>query len=110
MSIKIFDASALLSQYLAQYTNDVPKFASYNSTSDNKITVISQHVYSWIPKYVFHLQQYDYKPPDFLESNQIPSKNDKVLLVVDNSFRNVLSLKDDVGRRLERVYSFSHEH
>ena len=73
-------------------------------TSNNKITVISQHVYSWIPKYVFHLQQYDYIPPD-LESNQIPSKNDKVLLVVDNSFRNVLSLKDDVGRRLERVYS-----
>ena len=99
-----FEASALLSQYLAQYTSDVPKFASYNSTSDNKITVISQHVYSWIPKYVFHLEQYDYKTPD-LEPNQIPSKNDKVLLVVDSSFRNVLSLNDDVGKRLESVYS-----
>jgi hypothetical protein len=101
-----FQASALVSQYLAQYRHYIHKDAASakNNNGNNTITVISQHVYSWIPKYVFHLTNYNYKPPE-LEANEVPSNNEKVLLVVDSSFRKIMSMNDEVGSRLEEIYN-----
>jgi hypothetical protein len=102
-----FQASALVSQYLTQYSHYIIKDAAgFKNTNNgnNTITVISQHVYSWIPKYVFHLTDYNYKPPE-LEANEVPSNNEKVLLVVDSSFRNILSMNDEAGNRLEKIYN-----
>jgi dolichyl-phosphate-mannose-protein mannosyltransferase len=101
-----FQASALVSEYLTQCSHYTHKCAAAdkNSNGDNKITVISQHVYSWIPKYVFHLIDYNYKPPE-LEANEIPTNNEMVLLVVDSAFKNILSMNDDVGNRLKRIYN-----
>jgi Dolichyl-phosphate-mannose-protein mannosyltransferase len=102
-----FQASALVSQYLTQYRHYILKDAAstknYNH-GDKPITVISQHVYSWIPRYVFHLANYNYKPPE-LEANEVPSNNEKVLLVVDSSFRKIMSMNDEEGNRLEQIYN-----
>jgi hypothetical protein len=83
-----FAAAALVTRYLHDHNNE-------------NITMISNHVYSWIPKYVFHLDN-DYMIPE-IDPIEIPQAK-KVLLVVDTAFKGVMSGKDEIGERLKKVY------
>lgn len=80
--------SALVTRYLQDNKND-------------KISMISNHVYSWIPKYVFHLDN-EYLIPEVYVGQK--PKNEKVLMVVDQPFRNILYGSDAVGESLRKIY------
>lgn len=72
---------------------------------DNKndnITVIADHIYSWIPKYVFHLGS-EYLIPE-LDTDESP-QNEKVLMVLDGPFRIILSSNDPGGKHLSDIYN-----
>jgi hypothetical protein len=66
-----FKALAFVSQYL-----------SNNNAHNEKISVVSNPFYSWIPKYVFHLNQNNYV--DYYDNVLV--KDQRVLLIVDPSF------------------------
>ena len=71
------DNNVALSAYVTRYLED--------HRNDN-ITVISNHAYSWIPKYVFGLGNIDYVIPEDVQWRVDP-KNEKVMLVVDDTFQ-----------------------
>jgi MFS family permease len=83
-----FALAAFVTRYLEDNKND-------------NITVVSNHVYSWIPRYVFGLGNNEYKIPEDIR----PSKNEKVLLVVDDAFRLVTSLNNTMGESLRSTYN-----
>lgn len=71
---------------------------------DNKnanISMISNHVYSWIPKYVLQLDN-EYLIPEVYVGQK--PKNEKVVMVVDQPFRNILYGNDEVGEYLRTIY------
>ena len=80
--------SALVARYLQDNKND-------------NISMISNHVYSWIPKYVFYLDN-EYLIPEVYVGQK--PKNEKVLMVVDQPFRNILYGSDAVGEHLRKIY------
>jgi Dolichyl-phosphate-mannose-protein mannosyltransferase len=83
-----FALAAFVTRYLEDNRND-------------NVTVISSHVYSWIPRYVFALGNNEYKIPEDIR----PPKNEKVMLVVDDAFRLVTSLNNTMGEGLRRTYN-----
>ena len=64
-----YQAAAFISQYLRDNTNN----------NNNKITLISNPFYSWIPKYGFHLD--NYQIVDYYDN--IPLKAKRVVLMAD---------------------------
>jgi hypothetical protein len=81
-----FEASAFLSKYLFQH-------------KDNRITVIADPFYLWVPQYVFHLDN-DYQT----YYDHTPIKGDKVLLIVDPNFKRIM-LDKEAGRYLTNIYN-----
>jgi dolichyl-phosphate-mannose-protein mannosyltransferase len=81
-----FEAGAFLSKYLFQH-------------KDNRITVIADPFYLWIPQYVFHLD-HDYKT----YYDNTPIKSDKVLLIVDRTFKRIM-LNKEAGGYLTNIYN-----
>jgi hypothetical protein len=72
---------------------------------DNKsenITMISSHVYSWIPKYLFQ-NGHEYWIPE-VDISALP-QNEKVLMVADGPFKGILFGNDSVGRHLGDIYA-----
>ena len=94
LATNVNDNKLALSAFVTRYLED--------NRNDN-ITVISNHVYSWIPKYVFGLRNNDYTIPE--DVMWIPPKNEKVMLVVDDSIRLIKSQNDTMGESLRRVYN-----
>ena len=94
LATNVNDNTLALSAFVTRYLED--------NRNDN-ITVISNHVYSWIPKYVFGLRNNDYTIPE--DVMWIPPKNEKVMLVVDDSIRLIKSQNDTMGESLRRVYN-----
>jgi hypothetical protein len=84
-----FSEVALVLRYLEENKNE-------------NITTISNDVYSWIPKYVFQLDS-DYLIPEI--GNDENPQNEKVLMVVDGAFRDVLSTHDAIGKHLNKIYN-----
>ena len=80
-----FKAEAFLTKYL-----------SYNS--NEKLTVVANPFYLWIPQYVFHLN-HDYY--GFLGVGEVKTKN--LILLVDDDFRDLISVNDDYGHRLQKI-------
>jgi Dolichyl-phosphate-mannose-protein mannosyltransferase len=66
-----YKAAAFISQYLHDTTN--------NNNNNHKITLISNPFYSWIPKYGFHLN--NYQIVDYYDN--IPVKAKRVVLMAD---------------------------
>lgn len=74
----------------------------YLQDNDNeRISMISNHVYSWIPRYVFHLDN-EYLIPE-VYVGQMP-QYEKLLMVIDQPFRNILFGNDSVGEHLRKIY------
>jgi hypothetical protein len=69
---------------------------------NNNLTMISTPVYSWIPRYVFHLGG-NYLEPDPADGLQVP-QTERVLMVVDRIFKFALSGNDTVGKNLRKIY------
>lgn len=74
-----------------------------NDNKDSNITMIATHVYSWIPKYVFHLGD-DYRIPEIDPIENGPKIN-KSLFVVDRTFKSIMSGNDEIGERLRKVFN-----
>lgn len=86
-----FRAAAFVAQYIP-YTNN-------SQANDNKITVISDPFYSWIPQYVFEKNQI-YKSYD----NKQPVTTQKVLLIIDWGFVQVMKANDRHAEQLQNIY------
>jgi len=85
----IFAASALVLSYL-------------HDNNEHNITTVSNHVYSWMPKYVFNLGN-EYLIPEMAVEES--PRNEKVLMVVDGPFRAILYGNDEIGKHLVDVYN-----
>jgi hypothetical protein len=69
-----FEAAAFLTQYLSNSSSII-------GNNNDKISVISDPFYLWIPQYVFHLKH------DYLPSHMISSiKTEKAVFLVDRNF------------------------
>jgi len=88
------DNKFLASAFVARYLND---------NKDGNITMIANHLYSWIPKYVFQSGK-DYRIPEIDPLESGPRIN-KSLFVVDNTFKSIMSGNDEIGERLRYVYN-----
>jgi hypothetical protein len=69
---------------------------------NNNLTMISTPVYSWIPKYVFHLGG-NYLEPDPADGLKVP-QTERVIMVVDRIFKFALSGNDTIGENLRKIY------
>jgi hypothetical protein len=69
---------------------------------NNNLTMISTPVYSWIPRYVFHLDG-NYLEPDPADGLEVP-QTERVLMVVDRIFKFALSGNDTIGEHLRKIY------
>jgi Dolichyl-phosphate-mannose-protein mannosyltransferase len=92
-----FKAAAFIPQYLQNnnYKN------TYNN--NNKVTIIADAFYLWIPQYIFHLDQ-DYK--NYFDNT--PTKAEKILLIVDRGFLNAMSRNDESSKIIEKIYNSQH--
>ncbi len=80
-NISYFKAAAFLTQYL----QDINRI----NASNDKITVISDPFYLWIPQYVFHLK-HEYVPFYML----ISIKTEKVAFIIDRNFLDGLAANE----------------
>jgi hypothetical protein len=78
----------------------VLRYLEENKNED--ITTISNRVYSWIPKYVFHLGG-EYMIPEMGVEEE--PQNKKVLMVADPPFRRILRSDDALGKHLMNIYN-----
>jgi Dolichyl-phosphate-mannose-protein mannosyltransferase len=86
-ALPYFKAEAFLTKYLLYNSND-------------KMTVISNPFYLWIPQYVFHL---DHEYYGFLGVGEANTKN--LIFIVDDDFKDILSADYDYAHRLEKMYA-----
>jgi hypothetical protein len=70
-----------------------------NNNNNLEITMIADPSYSWIPKYVFHLDV-DYKT----YYDIIPANAKKVLLIVDRFFIDALSSSKESSKQIQKIY------
>ena len=87
-----FQAIAFISQYLQSHSAD-------SDTADERLTVIANPFYLWIPEKVFHL---DHTYLGFLSVSDI--KTAKTIFIVDDSFRSVITWSNQQGRRLHQTH------
>lgn len=72
------------------------------SKGNNNVTMISTHVYSWIPKYVFQIDEQYREIGDKIEIG-----GQKFLLVVDKSFKDAMFLNNEQGILLQKIYNLA---
>jgi hypothetical protein len=92
LNTSYFKAAAFLTQYLSE--------SSPKNNSSDKITVISDPFYLWMPQYVFHLR-HDYVPFYLLVS----LKTEKVAFIIDRSFFYGLSGNISGNMILKKIYN-----
>ena len=93
-----FEAAAFVVRYLH---NDTNSNADDNYYNNNKITVISNPFYSWIPLDVFHLNHARYI--DYY-NDKIPLKTKNVLLTVDPPMIDRLS-HHQAAKPIQEIYN-----
>jgi hypothetical protein len=84
-----FAASAFVTRYL-------------NDNQHANMTVVSNHVYEWIPRYVFQLKANYMTETDPMWTTP---KSENVLFMVDGAFKNVLKGTDEAGERLRKLFN-----
>lgn len=94
-----FEAAAFIARYLNNSSENDNHNNTANSTVSNKLTVISNPFYLIIPQYVLHLDNEYY---GFLSIGAV--KTQKVILIVDETFRDAMSFNTDAADRLLKVY------
>jgi hypothetical protein len=106
-AISIFGLINVTTQLASHSNNDRIETAAFvtrylNDNNGTNITMIANHLYTWIPKYVFGLGK-DYRIPE-IDPIEIGPKINKSLFVVDGTFKSIMSGNDEVGKRLRGVY------
>ena len=86
-----FKATAFVSQYIRNNNNTDYK---------NKIMLISNPFYSWIPKYGFHLN--NYQIVDYYDN--IPVKAERVVFIADSDWEDRLS-NHMVGYNMQKNFN-----
>ena len=92
-----YKVSALINEELPDNKKDA---FIYNNNNNKKVTVIGDPRYFWIPKYVFYKDQHDYEP----HYKKSSVKSEKILLVVDKGFIDVMSKKDKKAKAFKTIY------
>jgi hypothetical protein len=82
-------ASAFVTRYL-------------NDNQHANLTVVSNHVYEWIPKYVLQLRANYMTETDPIWTTP---KSENVLFMVDGAFKNVLKGNDEAGEKLRKLFN-----
>ena len=85
--------------FLVQYLKDVAK----NDNKDGqRVSVISNPFYLWIPKYVFNLDN------DYIGyyDSKMPIKNDKILAVMDQGFIDRMK-NNQAGKQIQDINKYS---
>jgi hypothetical protein len=106
-TISIFGLINVVTQLTSHSNDDRIETASFvtrylNDNNGSNITMIANHLYSWIPKYVFGFGK-DYRIPE-IDPIEMGPKINRSLFVVDGTFKSIMSGDDEVGKRLRGVY------
>jgi hypothetical protein len=83
--------------FIVQYLENINQRSLYNNY--NRVTVIGDAFYLWIPQYIFQLDQ-DYK----IYYDKTPYKTQRVLLIVDPGLINAMSRNDMGAKQIQKIY------
>jgi hypothetical protein len=97
LNFPYFDAITFIVDHLPDINNNNNKNGTDNS---DRVTVISNPVYLWIPQYIFD-KNHEFKSYD----NKIPIATEKILLIVDEGFKNIMSRNDRHAEQLRSIYN-----
>lgn len=89
-----YEASTFLSQFL-----ETTESNNINNRNNNKVTVIADAFYLWIPQYVFHL------PAIYKTYFDNPPVKSQIILIDDPGFRKVISGNDTQANLLRSIYN-----
>jgi hypothetical protein len=88
-----FKSAAFVAQYLQNINHGS---VHYNF---NKITVIADPFFLWIPQYIFHLD-FNYR----MYYDSTPIKTQRALLIVDHGLTSAMLRNDDAAKQLKLIY------
>ncbi|MBV9667923.1 MAG: glycosyltransferase family 39 protein [Nitrososphaeraceae archaeon] len=88
-----FKSAAFVVQYLQNINHE-----SFHSNF-NKITVIADPFFLWIPQYIFQLD-FNYR----MYYDNTPIKTQRALLIIDHGLMNSMSRNDDAAKQLKEIY------
>ena len=83
--------------FIVQYLENINQRTIYNNY--NKVSIIGDAFYLWIPQYVFHLD-HDYK----IYYDKTPYKTESVLLIVDPGLISAMSRNDLAAKQIQKIY------
>jgi Dolichyl-phosphate-mannose-protein mannosyltransferase len=83
--------------FVVQYLENINQRDLYNNY--NKVSVIGDAFYLWIPQYIFHLD-HDYK----IYYDKTPYKAERVLLIVDPGLIMAMSRNDLAAKQIQKIY------
>lgn len=84
--------------FLVKYLEDINERTIHNN-NHNRVSVIGDAFYLWIPQYIFHLN-HDYK----IYYDKTPYKTERVLLIVDPGLINAMSRNDLAAKQIQKIY------
>jgi hypothetical protein len=88
-----FKSAAFVAQYLQNINHGS---AHYNF---NKVTVIADPFFLWIPQYIFQLD-FNYR----MYYDNTPIKTQRALMIVDHGLMNAMLRNDDAAKQLKEIY------
>ena len=88
-----FKSAAFVTQYLQNINHGS---VHYNF---NKITVIADPFFLWIPQYIFQLD-FNYR----MYYDNTPIKTQRALLIIDHGLMNAMLRNDDAAKQLKEIY------
>jgi Dolichyl-phosphate-mannose-protein mannosyltransferase len=95
VNFSYFKAAAFIVQYLEGVNNHRSVYNNYN-----RVTVLGDAFYLWIPQYIFQLD-HAYK----MYYDKTPYKTEKVILIVDPGLINAMSRNDIAAKQIQKIYN-----
>jgi 4-amino-4-deoxy-L-arabinose transferase-like glycosyltransferase len=89
-----FKAAAFMVKYLENINE-----RTIHNNNYNRISIIGDAFYLWIPQYIFHLN-HDYK----IYYDKTPYKTERVLLIVDPGLIKAMSRNDLASKQIQKIY------
>jgi 4-amino-4-deoxy-L-arabinose transferase-like glycosyltransferase len=83
--------------FIVQYLENINQRSLHNNY--NRVSVIGDAFYLWMPQYVFHLD-HDYK----MYYDKTPYKTERVLLIFDPGLINAMSRNDLAAKQIQKIY------
>ncbi|HYZ51771.1 MAG TPA: hypothetical protein VE593_12855, partial [Nitrososphaeraceae archaeon] len=89
--------------FMVKYLEDINERTIHNN-NHNRISIIGDAFYLWIPQYIFHLN-HDYK----IYYDKTPYKTERVLLIVDPGLIKAMSRNDLAAKQIQKIYYASNK-